>query len=323
MLKNPIISDIGNLKVTVVYKRSRFSYAEEHGSKEEKRKLKKHSDPISRDLFLAHENNLLCIEKVEATLKDLGIGYSMLCRSDITAQDIENRFIICVGGDGTLLDASHYCVNAPILGVNSDPAHSIGALCAATADNFPSMLKEIFCGHILPMAVTRLSLKLHGREKPYRPLNDVLFCHENPAAMSRFYVQLNSVIESHRSSGIWVSTGAGSTGGIYSAGADAFGLDEKRIMFRVREPYWTDKEVPLLLAGSFLGNERLKITSNMSDARLFIDGPHKSIEIPLGQTLEIALSNEPLWLFDKKSIEQKRQIILGQRKPYRKLLKTL
>ncbi|OPZ22666.1 MAG: hypothetical protein BWZ03_00724 [bacterium ADurb.BinA186] len=61
----------------------------------------------------------------------------------------------------------------------------------------------------------------------------------------------------------------------------------------------------------------------MSDARLFIDGPHKSIEIPLGQTLEIALSNEPLWLFDKKSIEQKRQIILGQRKPYRKLLKTL
>lgn len=317
MLKNPIISDIGNLKVTVVYKRSRFAYAKEHGSKEEKKRLKEHSDPISRDLFLAHENNLLCIEKVETTLKDLGIGYSMLCRSDITAQDIENRFIICVGGDGTLLDASHYCVNAPIFGVNSDPSSSIGALCAATSDNFPLMLKEILEGHIAPMPVTRLSLTLHGHNTPYRPLNDVLFCHENPAAMSRFYVHLNSITESHRSSGMWVSTGAGSTGGIYSAGADAFGLDERKVLFRVREPYWTDKEVPSLLAGSFSENERLKITSNMSDARLFIDGPHKSIPIPLGQILEIALSNEPLWLFDKKSIEQKRDIILGQRKSYR------
>ncbi len=323
MVKNSLISDIGNLKISVVFKRSRFTYAQEHGSKEEQKKLADHSDPIVKNLFRAHENNLACINKIESVLRDLRLEYSLLCRSDLTPAALNNRFIISVGGDGTLLDTSHYCSDSPVLGVNSDPNNSIGALCSADADNFLSILEGIFKGEIMPLPVTRLSIRMDGKLKLYRPLNDVLFCHENPAAMSRYYLACNNKIESHRSSGIWISTGAGSTGGIYSSGANAFPIDENRAIFRVREPYWTDQKIPNLLDGELAKDEVLKITSNMSDGKLFIDGPHKSIRIPLGQSIELALSKQPLWLFDRETLLRKREEIIEQRKPYRKLLKVI
>jgi NAD+ kinase len=322
MLKNPLISDIGSLKITVVYKRSRFTYAQENGTKEEQKKLEDHSDPIIKNLFRAHENNLFCISKIESVLRDLRLEYSLLCRSDLTSKEVNNRFIICVGGDGTLLDTSHYCADSPVLGVNSDPNNSIGALCAANADNILSTLEAILKGEMVPMPVTRLSIRINGKLRLYRPLNDVLFCHENPAAMSRYYLEHSGAIESHRSSGIWVSTGAGSTGGIFSSGANAFAIDDNRAIFRVREPYWTDQKIPKLLDGD-ISKEALKITSNMSNGKLFIDGPHKSIRILLGQEVEISLSKEPLWLFDKATLLHKREKIIEQRKPYRKILNII
>ncbi|MCA9507574.1 MAG: NAD(+)/NADH kinase [Myxococcales bacterium] len=322
MKKISPIKDIGSLRVSVVYKHSRYVYAAQQRSNKQKNYLKKHSDIISKELFRAHEENIFCIKKVEDDLKKLAVDYSIFCRSEVKPSDLKNSFVICVGGDGTLLDASHYCVDTPVLGVNSDPKNSIGALCAATANNFLSIMQDIYDEKIIPMPVTRLSLRLNGQKKLLKPLNDILYCHKNPAALSRFYLSLGNIIESHRSSGIWVATGAGSTGGIYSSGAQAFDFSKKKAVFRVREPYWSNSDAPSLLSGTITQEQTLKITSNMSDARLFIDGPHKSLLLPLGQSLEIGVSEKPLWLFDQKNIEAKRKKILEQREPYRRFLKV-
>ena len=49
-------------------------------------------------------------------------------------------------------------------------------------------------------------------------LNDILICHHNPGAMSRYYLTVGRVREEQRSSGVWIATAAGSSGGLHSAG---------------------------------------------------------------------------------------------------------
>lgn len=322
MKKNPLLSDIGSLPVSVVYKRSRYSYALDHASDKEQKMLLKHSDPISHELFVSHENNRLCLEKVGLLLKNLGVPFTVFCRDSISLADLENRFVISVGGDGTLLDASHYCTNSPLLGVNSDPNTSIGALCAADSQNIESILEQIYAETLKPFPVTRLAIALDDKPLAYTALNDVLFCHVNPAAMTRFTLQFDGNEQAYRSSGIWVATGAGSTGGIYSSGGKEFDIDAEQGMFRLREPYWSASTNPQLLTGTFNAQKPLIITSTMSEAKLFIDGPHKTHAVGLGQQVKIAISDQPLWLFDKERIVAKRQQILEQRKSFRTLLKT-
>lgn len=322
MIKKPIVSDISSKKMIVVFKHSRLSYALEKGSPKEQESLSDKNDPITRELTIAHEKNLQSIEEIKSILDDLRISYSMICRSEMNSADLKNKLVVCVGGDGTLLDTSHYCWDSPILGVNSDPESSIGALCAANSLTFREVIKDIYAGRLLPSRTTRLSLTVGGKKSDLLVLNDILFCHKNPASMSRFFLSLNKKTESHRSSGIWVATAAGSTGGIYSCGADSLPIDQDRAIFRLREPYWTDTKKPELLQGSFSKNDLLTIRSNMTDGQIFIDGPHKTIDIELGETVEIGLADQPLWLFDGPRLNANREKIIEQRKSIRSLLRS-
>lgn len=320
MVKHHHSSDTSKKNVVAIYKHSRYSYILDRGSDDEKRKLLLHADQVSKDLLLAHEKNLACIDSVSTTLKDLRINHKMICRADMKKADLDNSFVIAIGGDGTLLDCSHYCSDSPILGVNSDPESSIGALCAANANNFADVLNEIWQNKLKPSQLARLQIKIGTKIIAPLATNDVLFCHKNPASLSRFTVDLNGHKEAHRSSGMWLATPAGSTGGIYSAGATPIALDDQQAIFRMREPYWSDREQPKLLSGSFAHGDRLSITSDMTDAEIFIDGPHERHILPWGETVEISISDEPLWLFDGSRLEINREKIIRRRKAIREFL---
>ncbi len=313
-------SDMSKKDVVVIYKHSRYAYVLDRGTFVEKQNLLKNADPVSQELLLAHQKNLECIANVTSTLKDLRINHTTLCRSDMKKSDLDNRFVIAVGGDGTLLDCSHYCDDSPILGINSDPRSSIGALCAANADNFGKVLAEIWDGTLLPTRLARLRVKIN--DVPILPLatNDVLFCHQNPASLSRFTMDLNGHREAHRSSGMWIATAAGSTGGAYSSGGTPLALGHDGGLFRMREPYWADVAHPQLLEGKLLPNDKLRITCNMTDGEIFIDGPHERHDIAWGDTIEIAVSDSPLWLFDGPRLNQNREKIIERRKAIRSLL---
>ncbi len=59
--------------------------------------------------------------------------------------------MITVGGDGTLLAASHSVRDVPILGINSAPGYSVGFFCAAARSD------------LMPMIGAALAGKLRGR----------------------------------------------------------------------------------------------------------------------------------------------------------------
>lgn len=307
------LNNIKDLEALIVYRHSRFFYALNKGSKLEIKHMQEQKIPLAKELFNIHKKNLQCLKHVENTLKKLSVKFTTVCRTKLNKTMVKNKLIICVGGDGTMLETSHYIDKSYLLGVNPDKNSSIGAMCIAHKDNFLDIMHKILAGKIETTPLIRLKLKINGKEIKTLATNDILFCHKNPSLISRFSVMLNGKKESHRSSGIWISTPMGSTGGICSSGANPVSLKLNKAIFRMREPYLVNKSQPSLLFGEISAEQSLTLVSNMIDGRIFIDGPHKTINVSMGDLIEVSISNKPLYLYDGGTLEEIRKEIMARR----------
>jgi len=210
------------------------------------------------------------------------------------------RLVISVGGDGTLLAASHWVTGAALLGVNSAPGSSVGYTAIARRTNVARILSQIASGALLPQPVARLEIELEG--KPLPPaLNDVLVAHEQPAATSRYRLELPGArglrAEDHRSSGLWVATAVGSTAGIRSAGGQPMPLADRRLQFRARELYRVEGRNAHLEAGFVEPGRHLLVESAMQAGWLFVDGARISARFPFGARATFRVASQPLRLF--------------------------
>ena len=207
------------------------------------------------------------------------------------------RLVVTVGGDGTLLAASHPVTDAAVLGVNAAPGDSVGHFCATDRRGFETWLRAIGNGDRRPVAVARLAVTLDGRLLPELALNDVLITHQHPAATSRYRLTVGRRVEEHRSSGLWIAAAAGSTAGIRSAGGRPMRLRSRRIQFRVRELYREPGRRYRLAAG-FVGPARpVVVESKMDEGFLFIDGARSAYRFPFGSRVEVRTALHPLRLF--------------------------
>lgn len=218
--------------------------------------------------------------------------------------------VVTVGGDGTLLQASHFLDGSiPVLGVNSDPtqtqevdkfgnefdaARSTGYLCAATVKNFEQVLDEILEGHKHPSELTRISVNLNGDLLPTFALNDVLVAHPCPASVSRFSFRIrsNSIKDSNlvncRSSGLRVSTAAGSTAAMLSAGGFPMPLCSQDLQYMVREPILSRALDAPLMHGLVRPDESMHVAWYSQEGVIYIDGSHVFYSIQHGDTIEIS-----------------------------------
>ncbi|KAK6134465.1 hypothetical protein DH2020_031804 [Rehmannia glutinosa] len=187
------------------------------------------------DRTLAHKN---AIDFFQNILKKKVVDWKAVFRSDLSKPIRDVDLVITVGGDGTLLQASHLMDDSiPVLGVNSDPTRpeevaelneefdatrSTGYLCAATANNFEHILDGILENRSEPSELARMAVSVNSKLISTSALNDVLLAHPCPATVSRF---------SFRSSGLRVSTGAGSTAAMHSAGGFTMPVLSKELQY--------------------------------------------------------------------------------------------
>jgi NAD+ kinase len=206
------------------------------------------------------------------------------------------RFVITVGGDGTLLATSHWVTGAALLGVNSAPRSSVGYLTRTRRATVARDLVRIAQGALLPQPVTRIEVEFEGKRLP-PALNDVLLAHEQPAATSRYRLRLGRRAEDHRSSGLWVATPTGSTAGIRSAGGQPMSLGEHRLQFRARELYRVKNHAATLESGFVEAAQTLEVESAMAAGWLFIDGARTAARFPFGARATFRVADRPLLLF--------------------------
>jgi NAD+ kinase len=296
--------------VLVVYKKSKLQLAREYKNARISDLLRRRDISV-RAMVDAHAAHTATLASVVVTLQELGCQVKRVYRGRLRAVDCVGRAIITVGGDGTVLDASHRITTSPILGVNSDPGHSVGFLCAADQVGFASLVERFLNTPESCVAVQRLCGAIDGTPLPYAVMNDLLVGHHNAAATSRYVIEANGHQEDQKSSGLWIATAAGSSAAMASAGGFITDLDDRRFQLRVREPFVVDGK-QLQLASLWFGDAPVVVTSKMREGRVWLDGPYQSVRFPMGARLTFARA-EPLRLFATEAMAARRSQARAER----------
>jgi len=295
-------------RVLVVLKRSSWrKWVEEEGDARIVALLEAGDETVRR-MRPGHIDHTETIEEVRQALADLGAEVVWHDRPHHFRVDGRADLVVTVGGDGTLLGASHGIgPRVPLLGVNSAPAHSIGFFCAARKGRVHEALAAALDGTLERVELTRMRVELNGDALHDRVLNEALFCHSSPAATSRYILRLRAhehdgagsgsqvlAEEEHKSSGLWVGPAAGSTAAQRSAGGLVLPLDSLDLQYVAREPYRPHGEPLKLTLGLVVGEQSLDVKSRMRQARLFLDGDHLVHDVTIGDVVTMRRSSEPL-----------------------------
>ncbi|CAL5201074.1 unnamed protein product [Lathyrus oleraceus] len=252
-----------------------------------------------------HESINFCQE----ILRKKSVEWKAVLGNNLTEPINNVDLVVAIGGDGTLLLASHLMDDKiPVLGVNSDPtridevekfsgefdaARSTGHLCAATVENFEQVLDGILENRITPSKLTRIKISVNALHLPTYALNDVLVANPCPASISRFSFRITkenqpfSPLVNGRSSGLRVSTAAGSTAAMHSAGGFPMPILSGDLQYMVREPI-----SPVAVSNSMHGLIKQDETMNTRWACrkgvIYIDGSHINYAIKDGDLIQIS-----------------------------------
>jgi NAD+ kinase len=240
-----------------------------------------------------HENHFWSLSYVETVLKKRKLKFTKACRGsslDYSRYDL----IITVGGDGTFLEAARHVKDVIVWGVNSDPVWSVGRFCSGNPQNFEALLDKILAGKAMVQKINRLSLSFSDDTQSMNVLNDILICHHNPAAMSRYYLTVGRIKEEQRSSGVWVSTAAGSSGGLRSAGGKVLSQEDKKFQYKPRELYYGKNTQYHLKGGILNPTQKITLTSLMLEGVIFVDGSHVCLPFSFGTKIFVKRSANPL-----------------------------
>lgn len=270
-----------------------------------------HGDPLTQRVVQAHLQHTATAALVEATLTERKLKFRVVPRLTAALARWAD-LIVTVGGDGTFLGASH-AVHAgahhdgpPMLGVNSATSSSVGYFCAATIDNFASRLDDLATGVLRSRPLWRMQVAVNGEPLPVQALNDVLLAHSVPAETTRYVLDLDGRSQDQKSSGIWVSTAAGSTAAIRAAGGHVQAWESRHLQYIVREPMaWNFVGDPLV-CGEFDG--ALTVTSRMLHGAIYIDGGHLRRTFGFGDRVVFAPSDRPLAWLAPPDLDERRPV---------------
>lgn len=248
-------------------------------------RLSKQSPDLFRALHSAKKRQDLSLVKVIEAFEKEGFDIDVQTQTDFEGAD--GDVVVVVGGDGTVLDASHNVRSTPIIAINSDPERSVGVFCACAADDARRAAQRVKNNQAIPTTLHRMRVTLNGEDFIYPALNDVLVANAHPAMMSRYILTAGTISERHASSGMWISTPAGSTGGIRSSGGTVLPISGRMLQYLVREPFNPRGSAYRLSRGVRHLYEGLRVQSLMRGGRVYIDGPYHELAFELGDILEL------------------------------------
>jgi NAD+ kinase len=300
-------------RVAVLAKRTSYGTFVVEGGEPRVSALLAAGDPTVRRMRRSHEDHLETQREVRAALAQIGAEADFYEGSRTRMEGVYD-LVVTVGGDGTVLGASHQLgASVPLLGVNSAPASSVGFFCAARKGAVLEPLTAALAGKLRGVVLSRMRVELNDRVIHNRVLNEALFCHASPAATSRYILRViaeeRAKEEEQKSSGVWIGPAAGSTAAQLSAGGRVLPLKSRKLQFVVREPYHGSTDgtagpppgarlglhrAQRLFLGLIDEGAQLEVFSKMRFARLFLDGHHDEHELGIGDRLVFKRSSETL-----------------------------
>jgi NAD kinase len=195
--------------------------------------------------------------------------------------------VIALGQDGLVANTAKYVGSQPIVAVNPDPERFDGVLLPFLPSQVRQTIEQVINGKCQIRAVTLAEAKLSDGQR-LLAFND-LFLGAQSHISARYRIHWGKMEEPQSSSGVLVSTGAGSTGWVSSVfnmasgvsslvGGNAlkpirFAWEDRRLLFVVREPYISRHSQANIVAGIVEQQQTLVLESLMpSGGVIFSDG---------------------------------------------------
>lgn len=205
----------------------------------------------------------------------------------------ERDLVVTLGPDGMVVNVAKYLSGAqPILAFNPNPSTVDGILIPFQVGEAGAVIRAVLHGDYRVREVTMARATL-GDGQRLLAFND-LFIGRRTHVSARYHLTHGRRSEDQSSSGIIVSTGAGSTGWLSSvlngaagvvepfSGAKAvapvregyrFAWDAPRLCFSVREPFVSKASAAGIVWGNVRAGEKLEVVSQMPrDGVIFSDG---------------------------------------------------
>jgi broad specificity phosphatase PhoE/NAD kinase len=202
---------------------------------------------VSDRLVQSYVRHMEGLSQLTLALQSHGMKVTVKQVDQCRAEDLKGiDLVISAGGDGTMLKSASLLgintgsassegesstlstANIPLIGVNTDPQHSSGFLCAFSVEGphtCERVLEHIHRGHFVWKTKTRLSVELidklgQSTVIPQFALNDILIAEKDPGRPFVYELTVDDqASEIQRSSGVLISTGTGSTAWMSSAAA--------------------------------------------------------------------------------------------------------
>ncbi|HEY3354613.1 MAG TPA: NAD+ kinase [Polyangia bacterium] len=234
-----------------------------------------------------HDAYQRALERVRRGL-DLGlqvqvIGRELVPSFSFTPQDL----VVTLGQDGLVANTAKYVGGQPIVAVNPDPARFDGVLLPFLPAAARAAAGAVLAGRARVREVTMAEIRLNDGQR-LLGFND-LFIGARTHVSARYRIRFAGAVEPQSSSGVLVSTGAGSTGWLSSvftmaAGVAALaggqgghalqlGWEDRRLVFVVREPFVSKHSRAGIVAGLVEPSDSVVLESLMpAGGVVFSDG---------------------------------------------------
>jgi len=233
-----------------------------------------------------HENFHASLNELQAQLSKV-IKYKIIERAFIPSFIFSKKnIIIVIGQDGLVANTAKYSRGVPIIAVNPDQARYDGVLLPFSTFDFITGVEKVISGKFRSDMVRFAEARLNDGQRLIA-FND-LFIGASSHVSFRYKIRLGTSVEEHSSSGLIVSTAAGSTGCLSSIFNMVYGLtnvsgsNQRHIMpvikknelfFVVREPFKSIRTQTGITAGLIELKSQLVIESLMPvNGVIFSDG---------------------------------------------------
>lgn len=271
---------------------------------------------IEHDIF--HASLTQIQTQLSTTMKNKVVERTFLPNYIFTDKNV----IVVVGQDGLVANTAKYSKGIPIVAVNPDKLRYDGVLLPFDTSDFIYGIEKVFTGKFNYQTMRFAEAKLNDGQR-LLAFND-LFIGASSHVSARYRITYNEKIEEQSSSGILVSTKAGSTGWLSSVFNMAYGvvgmyekniklkrplLKDDDLLFAVREPFQSIRTQTNINAGLIKGQNTFIVESLMpSNGIIFSDGIESDfLKFNSGNKATIGLADEMARLVtnEKKNKDKK------------------
>ena len=240
---------------------------------------------------------------------ELGLPVQFLDRSLVpTYHFAPTDIVIVLGQDGLVANVAKYAGAQPLIGVNPDPERYDGILLPWKPGEVARAITSVLEEHSVSRNVTIAMVTLNDGQR-LLAFND-LFIGPSTHVSARYRLRAGRTVEAQSSSGVLVSTGAGSTGWIssvfnmaagvttFSGGRGGSGIrlewEDPRLLYAVREPFISRHSTANIVAGYVLPGADLQLESLMpSGGVIFSDGIESDfLQFNTGATATVRAATE-------------------------------